>query len=863
MPEPPLKRLEELFHRALALPPDRRTAYLDETCAGDPGLRVALEDMLSHDAAGPIAGPVVPRPDGPDSPPPTLPGPVGALPPSSLYPEVSGYGLIRVLGRGGMGVVYLARHVALNRLVALKMLSDVRASAGQVARFRGEAEALARLRHPNVVPIYDVGEFEGHPYFTMEYVAGPTLAARLDGRPQDVSASGRLVETLARAAHAVHQCGIVHRDLKPANVLMQEAPQGLHSLGLGVPKITDFGIARDRAAPRLTRPGVAVGTPGYMAPEQLRNSPDAVGPGADVYALGVILYEMLTGRLPFDGPSPLETIGRMMSEEPPSPALLRPRLPAEMTAVCLKCLEKSPRRRYVSALDLAEDLRRFQVGEPVTARPVGPLGRAYRWCLRRPLVAGLVALSTALALAVVITVVVYEVRLSEARGRKVVQQREEIIRLDVTIAGLEEADEDAFTALLWLADALRHDEEAGGSGSATRARIAEALGHCPRLLYLRARNDRVLCARPTASGAWVATAGTDNVLRVWDALTGEAGGRELRADEAPADGALSADGRRLATVGAGGAVRVWDVESGTSRLLPAADDGAIRRVAFPGAEVLLTQGRDRTRLWDLRTDPPAALPSPWDDAAAYAALGEDARWLFTQDRGGSGRVWDMATGSAAGPPVPLGGRVTLAAVSADGRRVALIDERGDLRVWDGTAAAWVGGAMRLRPRVDRLIFCPDGERVIAAGPDPGAQLWQVGTGKAIDLPSRKGATGAALHFSADGRLLVARQGTWARVWDLDEGRPITPPLRHGSPVMGAAFCADGRQVVTVSTRGTVRLWELSPPAGEKGRAWDDRPRAEILAWAHVLAAARLTPDQQRKGMDDEALGDEWESLRRR
>jgi serine/threonine protein kinase len=223
MPEPPLKRLEELFHQAVALPADQRPAFLDAACAGNADLRAAVETLLSHDATGPIRGPIAGEPGG-AGPAPTLPARTHA--PSSPYPQVPGYEVVQVLGRGGMGVVYLARHVPLNRLVALKMLSDVRAGGEQVARFRGEAEALARLRHPNVVPIYDVGEFEGRPYFTMEFVAGPSLASVLDGRPQDVTDSARLVETLARAAHAVHQCGIVHRDLKPANVLLARGGGG-------------------------------------------------------------------------------------------------------------------------------------------------------------------------------------------------------------------------------------------------------------------------------------------------------------------------------------------------------------------------------------------------------------------------------------------------------------------------------------------------------------------------------------------------------------------------------------------------------------------------------------------------------------
>jgi serine/threonine protein kinase/WD40 repeat protein len=894
MPEPPLKRLEELFHRAAALPPDQRPTYLSEACAGDADLRAAVEDLLRLDVTGTIPSPVSRRP-GQESVSATTILPSGASGPTAPagLPQVPGYELLRVLGHGGMGVVYLARHVALDRRVALKMLSDVRATPEQVVRFRGEAEALARLQHPNVVPIYDVGEFEGHPYFTMEYVAGPSLAALLDGRPQDVVASARLVETLARAAHAVHQCGIVHRDLKPANVLLQttehtedtekrqkdpssSSVSSVCSVVSCCPKITDFGIARDRAAARrLTEAGAVMGTPGYMAPEQVDHAPGAVGPGADVYALGSILYEMLTGRPPFDGETPLETIAQLVNQEPLSPARLRPRLPADLVTVCLKCLEKSPHRRYASAWELAEDLRRFQAGEPIKARPVGPVGRAYRWCRRRPLVAGLSVLSAVLAVALVVTVVAYLAGQAE-------EERQEIVRLDIRIAVLEEADGDAFTAVLWLAEALRLDEAAGVSGSDHRARIAAALRQCPRLVRMRTHNEQVVCTSLTPSAGWVATAGADRVVKVWDVKTGEQRGMGLRPGEVALDGALSVDGRLLATIGGDGTVRVWDVLSAKSRELPLGGTEPVRRLAFPaGGRVLLTEHADAAvRLWDLTKDEPSPLPSPWNTPAAFTALSDEAHWLVVQDKGLAARVWDMANGKAVGASPPLTHAVTAAAVSADGRRVALLEAGGGLRVWDVAAAAWLGGPMRPRENTNRLAFCPDGERVITAGPDPGAQVWRAGTGEVIDLDTRKGATDAHIRFSPDGRFAVARQGTWARVWDLTTGHAVTPPLRHGTPVVAASFSAGGRQVVTVSRAGTVRVWDMPPPLARGGGpapdglpegnapgpgdpGWDGRPGYEIIAWAHLLACARINPRQQPEALDEAALREAWESLRRR
>ncbi len=347
---------------------------------------------------------------------------------------------------------------------------------------------LARLHHPNVVRIYDVGEYQGHPYFTMEYIEGPTLAAILDGRPQDVAASARFIQILALAVHAVHQCGIIHRDLKPGNVLLassgeqptnaDETRAGQGPLDNAVPKITDFGLAKDQnSARRLTQTDVAMGTPCYMAPEQVRNRRGTGGPATDVYALGSMLYELLTGRPPFDAGTPIEVLAQVLNREPLSPSRLRPRLPGDLVTITLKCLEKSARRRYATAWDLAEDLRRYLAGEPILARPVGVIGRAYRWCRHRPVVAGLMALSAALAVAFVVTTITYEIRLADALKVKEAEaedERRQIIDLNVTIGLTEIEDGDNFTAVLRFSEALQaeHDNEAA---QRHRMRIATAL----------------------------------------------------------------------------------------------------------------------------------------------------------------------------------------------------------------------------------------------------------------------------------------------------------------------------------------------------------------------------------------------------
>jgi serine/threonine protein kinase len=362
-----------------------------------------------------------------DWPPAAAPTPLAVV---SDPPAVPGFEVLAELGRGGMGVVYQARQVALGRTVALKMvLNGAHAGSKERARFRAEAAAIARLQHPNIVQIYDVGEAAGRPYFALEFVAGGSLAQRLHGTPQPARPAAQLVETLARAVHVAHVNGVVHRDLKPANILLAGVrcqvsgiseedtgrPPGANSSSLTpdtwhlTPKITDFGVAKcvagDGEAPGLrgaTATGELLGTPQYMAPEQAAFPRQPVGPAADVYALGAILYELLTGRPPFTGETPLDTVLQVLHNEPVSVTSLRPKVPRDLETICLKCLRKEPHQRYGSALELAEDIQRFLRDEPIRARPVGAAEKLWRWGRRHPVASGLLA-AALLAPAVALT----------------------------------------------------------------------------------------------------------------------------------------------------------------------------------------------------------------------------------------------------------------------------------------------------------------------------------------------------------------------------------------------------------------------------------------------------------------------------
>jgi serine/threonine-protein kinase len=305
---------------------------------------------------------------------------------AGALPLVPGYEVEAKLGHGGMGVVYRARHVRLNRVVALKMvLTGDHAEPQERERFRREAEAVAALQHPNIVQIYDVGDVEGRPYFTMEYVDSGSLAQKLAGTPLPAGDATALLADLANAVEAAHRGGIVHRDLKPANVLLTAA---------GVPKVSDFGLARRLGGDTgLTGTGTAVGTPSYMAPEQAQGHVGAAAPAADVYSLGAILYEMLTGRPPFKAETAAETVHQLLNQDPVSPSRLNGRVPRDLDTVCLKCLHKLPQLRYPNAAALADDLNRFLRGEAVAARPERPLARLVRRVRRRPVLAAAVAVA--------------------------------------------------------------------------------------------------------------------------------------------------------------------------------------------------------------------------------------------------------------------------------------------------------------------------------------------------------------------------------------------------------------------------------------------------------------------------------------
>ncbi len=393
-----------------AHPAARATILFQPVCADDDARQVDAATDVSFDLGCSAMAPS-------DSA--TLAGPAaasgrGAMPRLA----VPGYEILGELGRGGMGVVYRARHLKLERIVALKMIiAGAHAGADHLARFSAEAQAVAHLQSPNIIQIYEVGEHDGLPYLSLEFVDGVSLAHKVGGKPQDANEAAAMVETLARAMHHAHQHNVVHRDLKPANVLLAAD---------GTPKITDFGLAKrlEGQSSTQTRSGTIIGSLSYMAPEQALGEVHQIGPHTDVYALGAILYEMLTGRPPFLAATPMDTVMQVVRDEPVAPAQLQPKLARDIETICLKCLQKEPAKRYATAAALADDLGRFRAGEPITARPIGDVERFVRWCRRNPKIAGLSAAVASLLVAGLIGSIAAAVRIRHERNDAVAAKQQ-------------------------------------------------------------------------------------------------------------------------------------------------------------------------------------------------------------------------------------------------------------------------------------------------------------------------------------------------------------------------------------------------------------------------------------------------------
>jgi WD40 repeat protein len=732
---------------------------------------------------------------------------------ASTLPSVPGYEILGELGRGGMGVVYQARQVKADRLVALKMiLAGAGADAADLARFRTEARAIARLTHPHIVGVYDVGEWragEGQPplpYFSLEFCAGGSLEKRLRGTPLPAGEAAQVVAVLARAMQAAHDRGVIHRDLKPANVLLTED---------GTPKVTDFGLAKRLDDAGQTASGVIMGTPSYMAPEQARGAVKELGPAADVYALGAILYECLTGRPPFRAATLPDTLLQVVSEEPVPPRRLNARVPADLETVCLKCLQKEPARRYASAAALAEDLERFQAGEPIVAKAVGPLERLAKWARRRPAVAGLSA--------AVLLVTLLGVGLVTWKWLEAVEQA----RLkELALKDAEESATRERAAHGEAVEALARARTQEGLARAAEEKTRRELRRTSMLLYANQIDG--------AYRAWRA----NQIDRIGEMLTDtspdlhhweyrylqkllEGSLATLRGHTRPVFAvAYSPDGKRLATAGGAslalqdpgdGDVIVWDAASGKQLLSFHGHASRVSAIAFsPDGMRLATASHDRTvKLWEAGTGKELLSLGPHLYGVSSVAFSPDGRLLASTT--GEIDAPFKVTFISPKPKQP----------DPNGWMRSLV--KGEAKIWDAVTGKVVHTLAGHTDTVTRAAFSPDGKRLATASWDRTVRLWNVDTGKEERALQGHAGKVTAVAFSADGKLVAGGSGSLSepgiaaevKVWDADTGKGLHALRGHTQPVAAVAFSPAAPALLATAggdpynpTRpGEIKLWD--------------------------------------------------------